>query len=379
MRSRQPVAVRCATRLCTALVAAFACSIAPRSVAADDFYVVQSGDSLARIARKFDVTIRSLSTANGISSQSMLRPGMELTIPEKGVVFVQPGDNLTSLAEQYSTSVAALVRANRIDRPDRLRPGERLVLPGNTKARGHGSSKAKRGSATVRMLRLVNGEKLSLRLVQRDGRINSRARAQLTRLLRDRVSGHRHAPHPRLMRILSQVSRHFGGRRLVVISGYRDVRGYTKETSRHTSGRAIDFRVEGVANRVLRNYCRRFDHVGVGYYPNSNFIHLDVRRGKSYWVDWSRPGKAPRYSKPETRYASNAGKRQEQAFQAANRSGGEDEANKKALGRADGEAPADATDEATTQTQLERLQQDLVTKIRQLDASDNQPAGRNST
>jgi hypothetical protein len=34
--------------------------------------------------------------------------------------------------------------------------------------------------------------------------------------------------------------------------------------------------------------------VGVGYYPNSSFVHLDVRETNTYWVDYAGPGEAPR-------------------------------------------------------------------------------------
>ena len=57
-------------------------------------------------------------------------------------------------------------------------------------------------------------------------------------------------------------------------------------------GLACDFRVVGVKNTELRDYLRHaFKHVGVGYYPNSSFVHLDVRQGASaFWIDYSGPG-----------------------------------------------------------------------------------------
>jgi hypothetical protein len=38
------------------------------------------------------------------------------------------------------------------------------------------------------------------------------------------------------------------------------------------------------------------DDVGVGYYPNSSFLHLDVRACPMQWVDYAGPGEAPRRS-----------------------------------------------------------------------------------
>ena len=61
-------------------------------------------------------------------------------------------------------------------------------------------------------------------------------------------------------------------------------------------GLACDFRVEGVKTTELRDYLRKaFDKVGVGYYPNSTFVHLDVRKDRSaFWIDYSGPGGAGR-------------------------------------------------------------------------------------
>jgi len=42
--------------------------------------------------------------------------------------------------------------------------------------------------------------------------------------------------------------------------------------------------------RLLAHAVRR----RVGYYPNSSFVHLDVRDTNSYWVDYAGPGEAPR-------------------------------------------------------------------------------------
>jgi hypothetical protein len=67
------------------------------------------------------------------------------------------------------------------------------------------------------------------------------------------------------------------------------------------AGAAIDMRIEGVSNRVLRDYLRHFDDVGVGYYPNSQFVHFDVRDTNAYWVDLSSPGQRAAYVPREER------------------------------------------------------------------------------
>jgi LysM repeat protein len=96
----------------------------------------------------------------------------------------------------------------------------------------------------------------------------------------------------RLLALLAQVSDHFGGRPLRVVSGYRTTSWV--EESKHPLGRACDFVVLGVPNTVLRDYLKTLDSVGVGYYPNSTFVHLDVRDRNTYWVDYAGPGEPPR-------------------------------------------------------------------------------------
>jgi uncharacterized protein YcbK (DUF882 family) len=117
---------------------------------------------------------------------------------------------------------------------------------------------------------------------------------RVEKLLRCHHTGKRHRVHWRLLRLLYRVARHFPAQRVDVVAGYRDpavARDKGVPRSYHTRGRAADLRVPGVSNDDLRDYLRRFDNVGVGYYPNSTFVHLDVRDDKSaYWVDESGPG-----------------------------------------------------------------------------------------
>jgi hypothetical protein len=104
--------------------------------------------------------------------------------------------------------------------------------------------------------------------------------------------------NPRLMKLLYQTGRHWPGKRLEVVSGYRSPKVAKNPRSPHMKGLACDFRVEGVTTTELRDYLRQhFEKVGVGYYPNSTFVHLDVRKEKSaFWIDYSGPGERAIYS-----------------------------------------------------------------------------------
>lgn len=131
--------------------------------------------------------------------------------------------------------------------------------------------------------------------MDRRGVVRRQALTDLAILLAPRHGGGRKQPHPRLVRLLARISDHFGGRPLEIVSGVRPAEGYTRRESRHINGEAIDFRIRTVPNTELRDFCRTFDSVGVGFYPNSLFVHLDVRRESAHWVDLSRPGDAPEY------------------------------------------------------------------------------------
>jgi hypothetical protein len=93
---------------------------------------------------------------------------------------------------------------------------------------------------------------------------------------------------------LQRVVDHFKISRITVVSGYRP----TSLGSFHQSARAIDFHLNGVSNEALVAFCRTLNDTGCGYYPNSSFVHMDVRSGHTghvYWIDASGPGEPARY------------------------------------------------------------------------------------
>ncbi|MBN2717189.1 MAG: DUF882 domain-containing protein [Deltaproteobacteria bacterium] len=130
---------------------------------------------------------------------------------------------------------------------------------------------------------------LNIEIVSTHGIVNNVNRIALSRLAAYRVKDTRIALfHPRLMLMLQDVADHFPGRRFEVISGYRI--GKTSHSSPHNYGRAMDFRISGIENKVLYDFARTLPLCGTGYYPNSVFVHLDVRDKKTTWVDYSGVG-----------------------------------------------------------------------------------------
>ncbi len=153
-------------------------------------------------------------------------------------------------------------------------------------------------NAPVVLLHVNRKDVMSLRLRDAQGRPVKGMQRQFNRFLRCHHTNAQHAMNPRLMRLLYQTGKHWPGKRLEVVSGYRHPTVAKNPRSPHMQGLACDFRVEGVQAAELRDYLRRaFEKVGVGYYPNSSFVHLDVRKERSaFWIDYSGPGERAVYS-----------------------------------------------------------------------------------
>jgi uncharacterized protein YcbK (DUF882 family) len=244
------------------------------------------------------VSVTNLAAANRLKKTSNLRVGQVLRVPPKGVVYVYPGQTLTGIAQLNKVGVKALAGANRLKPDAPLRVGQRLELPGYSANAKATKTRNTILNGLVTLERPASQETLRVRLFDKSGKPDPKGRQRLARFLRDRENDAAKRTHTRLMRVLSYIANHFNGRTIVVVSAYRSEKNGDNGSSRHQTGEAIDIRVEGVPNEVLRDYCLTLSKVGVGYYPRSSFVHVDVRSKPVYWVDWSRPGEPPLYLPP---------------------------------------------------------------------------------
>ncbi|MET0789930.1 MAG: DUF882 domain-containing protein [Polyangiaceae bacterium] len=95
----------------------------------------------------------------------------------------------------------------------------------------------------------------------------------------------------RTLQLAVRAALHFQVAEVSVVSAYRKA-GRRREGP-HANGRALDFRLPGVAPRVLASYLRTLPRVGVGIYthPKTAFVHLDDREHSFHWLDASPPGR----------------------------------------------------------------------------------------
>ncbi|MFO7318412.1 MAG: LysM peptidoglycan-binding domain-containing protein [Limnochordia bacterium] len=91
-------------------------------------YVVQPGDSLWAIARRFGVSMEEIVRLNNLPDRP-LWVGDRLILPARPVYRVQPGDTLWEIARRFGTTVEELAELNGIADPSRIRAGSELRLP----------------------------------------------------------------------------------------------------------------------------------------------------------------------------------------------------------------------------------------------------------
>lgn len=219
------------------------------------------------------------------------------TQPARGDVtyLAEKGDTLLSIARRHHVSLRAVAQANHLKETAQPSIGQALVIPGHDRSPARVAERAaERG--TIHAERA--GEKVRIRVRDSSGHISDNALKAFQNLMRQGAASF--PVDPRLLALVSVVSDHFGGRTLEVVSGYRT---YTPTQftphSNHNLGRALDFKIDGVKNEDVWAYCRTFRNAGCGYYPNSGFVHLDVREAKASWIDRSLPGDPPQYDAPE--------------------------------------------------------------------------------
>lgn len=127
-------------------------------------YVVQSGDSLSVIARRFKTSVAQITNLNQLADRHMLKIGQRLLLPQDSAeatgqtsaqiaatatnqatsvsaaqasntstdtYSVRRGDTLSSIATKLALNERALLQINKIDHPDLIYPGQTLRLPYN--------------------------------------------------------------------------------------------------------------------------------------------------------------------------------------------------------------------------------------------------------
>lgn len=137
------------------------------------------------------------------------------------------------------------------------------------------------------------GKRLEV-VYSRDGAYIPSALEEINHFLFDFRTGDKAEMDPVLLDLIYDVRETLGSDGTYqVISAYRSpktnkmLRGRSPNTgvaknSQHLLGKAIDVRLEGVKTSTLRDTALAMKRGGVGYYEESDFVHMDTGRPRSW-------------------------------------------------------------------------------------------------
>jgi uncharacterized protein YcbK (DUF882 family) len=116
--------------------------------------------------------------------------------------------------------------------------------------------------------------------------------AEINRVLRDHRTGDTHDMNPRLLDLLCELRVKLDtAEPLHIISGYRSpatnalLHSQSEGVATHSlhmDGMATDIRIPGRDLALLRKTALSMKAGGVGYYPSSDFVHVDVGRVRTW-------------------------------------------------------------------------------------------------
>lgn len=127
----------------TSAAAGKAVDTPPAQTGDETTYVVQRGDTLAKIAARFGVTTKQIADLNGITNPNLIITGQKLRIPAAApaaaptagqtgaakTYTVRAGDTLVAIATRFGVTVQAIQQLNNLASPDQIYTGQVLKIP----------------------------------------------------------------------------------------------------------------------------------------------------------------------------------------------------------------------------------------------------------
>ncbi|MEL6181554.1 MAG: DUF882 domain-containing protein [Myxococcota bacterium] len=225
----------------------------------------------------------------GVGVAQMVRDGAQATVKRRLDARV-PGVVFQASQQIHLSAWSGDIAAQPITPDD---------VPKATKERAR-KRRRRIGLGKLSLFYMKTGASVEVQLYDDAGRMRPEAYARLSKLLVDTGSP-RHdgsfpwvAYHPRLFAMLYFVAQKFD-RQLIIVSAYRAPSRSSRKRSYHTRACAVDFTIRKIKRQKILAYVENsFSRIGVGWYPNSTFIHLDTRKRTYHWVDRSGPGERQR-------------------------------------------------------------------------------------
>jgi uncharacterized protein YcbK (DUF882 family) len=138
------------------------------------------------------------------------------------------------------------------------------------------------------VLQSVNtSEEIEVKLNLDTGEVDPTGYARLRRIMRCQRTTAETPIDPRLIDLLYRISQRTH-QKIMLVSGFRAPMFSLATLSFHTRGMAADIRIPGMTPLMARDLAESMGVHGLGYYPVSGFIHVDVRDDNSRWTDYGQ-------------------------------------------------------------------------------------------
>lgn len=159
------------------------------------------------------------------------------------------------------------------------------------------------GNGTLTITRKDTGETLTVTYRDKSGNYLDEAFGEIKRVMRCSLEAAEIKIPKLLVELLDAIEDKFGKKGIILLSGYRTkdlndtVPGSAKQ-SLHMLGWAADIRISGYSSKAIKNFAKKLEVGGVGYYPDMRFVHVDIGDVR-YWERSTR-----RYKKGSSKKAS---------------------------------------------------------------------------
>lgn len=99
-----------------------------------DIYIVEKGDTIESIGRKYNIPVIEIIKANNLKAPYLLNEGDSLTIPTGlynifDYYVVKKGDNLYEIAQKNNISLDILLGVNGLDKDEYIYEGQTILIP----------------------------------------------------------------------------------------------------------------------------------------------------------------------------------------------------------------------------------------------------------
>lgn len=99
-----------------------------------DIYIVEKGDTIESIGRKYNIPVIEIIKANNLEAPYILKEGESLTIPTGlynifNYYVVKKGDNLYEIAQKNNISLDLLLGVNGLDKDEYIYEGQTILIP----------------------------------------------------------------------------------------------------------------------------------------------------------------------------------------------------------------------------------------------------------